>query len=136
MFVRVQVIRKQKVFILKIFNLKNLENGEYALILSRNGERSESTLIKSQEEIQVNSANKIVPPFFAFEGEKLVMSHLNFEKEAYPLEIYGKEGLVYPGSVNQKGPLSALFNFPKMEPGNYEVVMSSLNDYFNNRFKK
>lgn len=120
----------------KIFNLKNLENGEYAMTFSMDGQTSESHLVKSNEKISVTNLQNVIPPYFAFDGEKLMLSHLNVEKADYQLDIYGKDGLVYSGRVGEDKPFSSAFNFSKMGNGNYEVVMSSSSDHFTYSFNK
>ncbi len=78
----------------------------------------------------------IIPPFFGFDGEQLVLTHLNFENEKYDLEIYDNQGLVYKASVGNNTPINAGFDLSKMNTGEYEVVLSSSNELFSYEFNK
>ena len=120
----------------KIFDVKNLENGEYSMKLKVNNLMSERKLVIMDDKIYVSRPDDSTPPFFSFDGKNLVLSHLNFENEKYKLEIYGNEGLVYKTSVGNKTTINAGFNLSKMETGNYVVFLNSAKSDFNYRFDK
>ncbi len=122
----------------KIFDVSYLDNGEYTIELKVNDLLSQRDLTIANNQIYVGKPDnaRIIPPFFGFDGEQLVLTHLNFENEKYDLEIYDNQGLVYKASVGNDTPINAGFDLSKMNTGEYEVVLSSSNELFSYEFNK
>lgn len=120
----------------RIFDMENLENGEYSMKLKVDDMISVRKLTVDNNRVAVGNAENLVAPFFVFNGEKLDLTHLNLEMEKYSFEIYGKDGLVYKTSLNNRTPMHARYDLSRMEKGEYEVVLNSVNNDFNYRFEK
>jgi len=122
----------------KIFDVSNLDNGEYTIELKVNDLLSERDMTIANNQILVGKPDNanLIPPFFGFDGEQLVLTHLNFENEKYDLEIYDNTGLIYKASVGNDTPINAGFDLSKMNNGEYEVVLSSSNELFSYEFNK
>lgn len=122
----------------KIFDVKDLENGEYSIELKTKEMVSKRELVIAEERIVVGApAEQVaVPPYFGFDGEKLVISHLNFDKEKYKLAIYNFSNTIYEATVSGASPMIAAYDLSKLKPGDYEVVLYSDNKIFDYSFKK
>lgn len=122
----------------KIFDVKNLENGEYSIELKTNGLVSKRELVIDENNIFVGKADNaaLEQPFFGLENETLVLTHLNFEKEKYRLSIFDDEGLVYESPVEAVTPINAGFDISKLKTGNYEVVLNSDSREFSYSFSR
>lgn len=76
----------------KIFDVKNLENGNYSMKFNLNDLVMERELAISSDKICIGKADEYIAPFFALNKNQLVISHLNFGKEKYSLKIYNENG--------------------------------------------
>ncbi len=122
----------------KIFDVKNLENGDYSIELKTNGMISKRDLVIDDNNIFVGKPDNasLEQPFFGLEDETLVLTHLNFEKEKYRLTIFDEEGMVYEGPVEAVTPINAGFDISKLKAGNYEVVLNSDTREFSYSFSR
>lgn len=120
----------------KIFDFSYVDNGDYEIQVNVNGSVSERELMVASDKISVGKTVDIATPFFTWDGEKLVVSHLNFENENYFLEIHDEKGIVYQTQLERTSPIHAGFDISGLESGSYQIFMNSLNNDYSFRFKK
>jgi|GEM_PF-421363 len=122
----------------KIFDVRNLENGEYSIELKTKGMISKRDLVIADDRIYVGKADKaqLIAPYIGLDNEKLVFTHLNFENEKYQLGIYGETGLVYEGTLENASPINAGFDVSKLKAGKYEVILHSDTREFSYSFSR
>ena len=120
----------------KIFNVQQLEDGDYSLALTVNDRVIKRNLAIYNEKISVGEEQDLIPPFFTFDGEKLILAHLNFENENYVVEITGREGSIYKASVGNDTSVNAKYDLSRIRNGNYELILSSANNDYKYCFSK
>jgi hypothetical protein len=128
--------RKPLTRINKIYDVENLGNGNYSLELKVGNLVSERELTVTNSKIIVSKPREFSIPYFAFNGENLIISYLNFDNEKFRLEVYNDRRLVYKTKIENETPLNKGFDFSKLEAGNYQVVLNSINKNFSYNFEK
>ncbi len=109
----------------KIFDFSYVDNGDYEIKVVVNGSASEREMVVASDRISIGNPIDFVKPFFAFDGEKLLVSHLNFENENYLIEIHDDQGVVYQAHLESTSPIHAGFDLSKLEAGSFQVYMNS-----------
>ncbi|MHA7112510.1 hypothetical protein ACRTDU_20465 [Sunxiuqinia elliptica] len=120
----------------KIFDMKNLANGKYAMKLEVDGLTSEQELTVSHNKLSVNNTKEFVPACFQSDNKHLTLTYENMENQKCDLEIYGKNGLVHQASFRPAGQIYAHYDISKLEEGNYTVYLDSANENFEFTFEK
>ncbi len=120
----------------RIFDMENLDRGEYSLKLKVNDLISVRKLTVAENEVAIGKAEELVAPFFALNSEKLDLTHLNLENENYELQIYSKDGLVYKTALGNTTPIHARFDLSRIQAGDYDVLLNSSKNNFNYRLVK
>lgn len=120
----------------KIFDVKYLENGNYAMQIAINGLVLKRELEITEHKIYVHNTENQSAPLFVQQGTKLMITHLNFENRNYWLDIYDSNGLVYQKKLANKSPLHTGFDLSKLKPGNYKASLVSGNSTFNFSFNR
>lgn len=122
----------------KIFDLKNLESGNYSLELKSKDFITRRDLKVEQNNFHIGEANttQIVHPYFGLDGNQLVLTHLNFEEEEYQLVIYNGNTELYSATLEQASPINAGYDMSKLKAGEYEVVLYSGDKLYSYEFSK
>lgn len=120
----------------KIFDMKNLANGKYAMKLEVDGLTSEQELTVSHNKLSVSNTKEFVPACFQSDNQQLTLTYENLENKKCDLEIYGKNGLVHQTSFRPAGQIYAHYDISKLEEGNYTVYLNSPNENFEFAFEK
>jgi len=120
----------------KIFDVANLRNGDYSLELKMDNLVSEREITVTNNKIYVGKYEEYAAPYFAVNGDNLIITHLNQDKERFKMLIHGENGTVYEAFLKNKIAVNAGFDLSKLEAGNYSVVLSSRNHEFNYSFEK
>lgn len=120
----------------KIYDLKNLGTGSYKMEIRLGGLITEKELIVGSDKIRIDNSKVYASPFFKFDGKKLVVSHLNFEKEKYRMEIYDENGAIFESSLENNTLINSGFDLSKLKDGEYSVILSSRDREFSYSFEK
>jgi hypothetical protein len=120
----------------KIFDVKNLEDGKYKMILKVNDTSMEKNFIVSPSKIFMSESELSIDPYFIFDGNDLKFTYLNFKYENFKLEIYEGYDLIFKTKIGADFPINSGYNLSKLEAGNYKVVLSSYNKEFIYQFAK
>lgn len=120
----------------KIFDVKNLENGKYKLILKVNDTSMEKNFTVTPKKIFMGKSELSIDPYFTFDGNDLKFSYLNFKNEKFKIEIYDENELVFKTKIGADFAIHSGYNLSKLEAGNYKAVLSSFNNEFIYHFAK
>ncbi len=114
----------------KVYDFAELENGNYLLTLKVNDTRLSKSFEVASSGIYVGESKLRFDPYFAYDGDVLKLSYLNFDGEKYTLNIYNKEGLVYKTKLGSEFNMVTGYDLSALSSGTYDVVLSSLNNEF------
>ncbi|WP_319272018.1 hypothetical protein [uncultured Draconibacterium sp.] len=114
----------------KIYDFKNLENGNYTMDLRINDTRLLKDFEVASKGISVGESKLRIDPYFAFADGVLKLSYLNFDQESLSLNIYDEDGLVYKTSLGKDFNVASGYDLSALKEGKYEVILSSLNNDF------
>ncbi len=120
----------------KVFDFAQLENGNYTLTLKINDTSVSKDLQIASKGIYVGDSKTSFDPYFAFTNDVLKLSYLNFDGENFTLNIYDKDGLVYNSTLGKEFNMVNGYDLSKLDKGNYDVVLSSLNKEYTYSLKK
>ena len=120
----------------KIFDFKNIEDGDYTMDLRVNGTRLIKDITVSANGIAVGESKMRIDPYFAFANDVLKLTYLNFDQESMNLNIYDNNGLVYESRLGKDFNIATGFDLSELKAGQYEVVLSSLNNDFSFSLEK
>lgn len=113
----------------KVFDFSRLEDGEYTLRLkSRNG-LSERHFDIVNGKIKVYYEEKEEPEFKTM-GQKAVFSIPNEMGKYYSIRIYNDNGEELYYANENSATIRKMFDFSKVDAGNYKILVSSNNNEF------
>lgn len=114
----------------KIYDFKELKDGNYTLSLKVNDTRVSKEFEIASSGIRVGESKTSFDPYFAYAEDVLKFSFLNFEGEKYTLNIYDKNGLVYKSKLGNEFNMVNGYDLSALATGSYDVVLSSMNNEF------
>ncbi|WP_340111638.1 hypothetical protein [Maribellus mangrovi] len=114
----------------KVYDFKELENGNYTLTLKVNDTRLSKEFEVATSGIYVGESKMRFDPYFAFSDDVLKLSYLNFDGENYALNIYDENGLVYKTKLGSDFNMVNGYDLSALASGSYNVVLSSANNEF------
>nr|WP_321358747.1 hypothetical protein [uncultured Draconibacterium sp.] len=120
----------------KIFDFKNIEDGDYTMDLRVNDTRLIKDITVSAKGIAVGESKMRIDPYFGFSNDVLKLTYLNFDQENLSLNIYDNNGLVYESKLGQDFNIATGFDLSALAAGQYEVVLTSLNNDFSFSLEK
>jgi len=114
----------------KIYDFENLENGEYVFNLKVNDVSVSRDFQVKFSGIEVGNSEVRFDPYFKFNDNVLKFSYLNFDQENVKLKIYKDFDLVYQTKLGDDFVITKGYDLNKLEAGNYQVELSSLNNEY------
>lgn len=114
----------------KIFDFEDLKNGSYVMSLNVNGTRLSKEFDVTSNEITIGKSKLRFDPYFNYTDNVLKLSYLNHDNENMKLAIYDKYGVLYESKLGKDFSISTGYDLTKLEEGNYQVILSSLNKEF------
>lgn len=120
----------------KIFDFKDLENGDYLFKLKVNNVSTGKKFRIRTNKIYMGESKEIIEPHFDFDGKDLKLSFLNTDKENFKIKIYNDYELIYHTKIGNEFALNAGYNLSKLDAGNYKVVLTSNEKEFVYRIEK
>lgn len=109
----------------KIYDMRNLNNGDYKLSLKSNGMTLESNFTVTTGKIYFDDTQTNFDPYFVFDGHDLKFSYLNFNLEKFNMEIFKEDELVYKTKIGKDFSINCGYNLSNLDAGSYKVVLSS-----------
>ncbi|KJF42994.1 hypothetical protein [Draconibacterium sediminis] len=120
----------------KIFDFKNIEDGDYTMDLRVNDTRLVRDINVSSKGIVVGESKMRIDPYFGFSDNVLKLTYLNFDQERLSLNIYDESGLVYESKLGQEFNIATGFDLSALAAGKYEVVLTSMSNDFSFSLEK
>lgn len=120
----------------KIFDFEELANGKYTLNLKVDNKSLTREFEIEPEEIHIGTSKFRFDPYFVFVNDVLKFSYLNVDGEKLKLNIYGQGKLLFTSDLGSNVDVSSGYDLSGLEPGSYEVVLSSLENEFNYNLTK
>ena len=115
----------------KIFDFKNLESGSYTMNLRVNDTQLSKEFEVTHKGIFVDEGSKLrFDPYFNYANNVLKVSYLNFDGENLKLSFYNENGLIYQSYLGKNLDVQAGYDLSALDPGKYDVVMTSRNNEF------
>jgi len=114
----------------KVYDFKELANGDYTLTLKVNDTRLSKEFEVASSGIYVGESKLRFDPYFAFSEDVLKLSYLNFDGESYSLNIYDENGLIYKSRVGNEFNMVNGYDLSALASGTYDVVLSSASNEF------
>jgi hypothetical protein len=115
----------------KVFDFKNLETGEYTMNLRVNDTRLSKNFEVKADGIAVDEDSKLrFDPYFSYADDVLKVSYLNFDGENLKLNFYDENGLIYHSALGKNFDVQSGYDLSALEPGKYNVVLSSRSNEF------
>ena len=115
----------------KVFDFKNLETGDYTMNLRVNDTRLSKEFEVTANGINVGEESKLrFDPYFTYSDNVLKLSYLNFDTENLKLSFYDKNGLIYQSTIGKNFDVQSGYDLSALEPGKYDVVLSSATNEF------
>ncbi len=120
----------------KVFDFKQLDNGNYTMNLKVNDTRLSKEFEVSSRGIAIGESKLRFDPYFAYNDNVLKMSYLNFDAENLSLSIYDEKGLVFESKLGKDFSLSTGYDLSSLSAGKYDVILSSQSDEFTYSLEK
>jgi len=114
----------------KIYDFKNLENGNYTMDLRVHDTRLIKDIEVASNGIFVGESKLRIDPYFAFADDVLKLSYLNFDEEKLSINIYDEKGLVYKSELGKNFNVASGYDLSALRDGKYEVILSSYSNEF------
>ena len=114
----------------KVYDFKDLADGNYMLTLKVNDTRLSKEFAVASSGIQVGESKLRFDPYFAYDDDVLKLSYLNFDGEQYTLNIYDDNGLVYKSKLGDDFNMVTGYDLSALASGAYDVTLSSANNEF------
>jgi len=111
----------------KVFNLTELEKGEYSLCIDYGENCINHALEINEEGIAIDTVFQLYKPYFSYENQMLKLSFLNPAQNEVFLYLYTKNELVNQINLGKDLNVQRIFNLSKLYDGEYDVVLT---DFF------
>ncbi len=120
----------------KIFDFKNLQNGDYKIIVSNNFGEQEANFSVLNNKVIVNN-HESLKPFFSLNGNTLNLSTLNHASNNLYFSITNRiSGEVYTKALGNDFNITTGFNLEKLSTGAYTAKLSDGRNSYTYTFEK
>lgn len=120
----------------KIFDFKNLENGDYKVIVKNKvGEKALLFTVDNNKIVVKDDAISNVPYFF-YENDVLRVSYLNHSLSNIALTITNNEGDIFEKSLGNDFSITAGLKLSNLNKGDYAVSINDGKNSFSYNFEK
>lgn len=119
----------------KRYDFSALEDGTYFYSVKIDKEKVVKELEVEDGLVKVADIRKTIDPYFVKQDDLLKMSFLNFQKEDVKIYIYGPNNdLVSEFGLGNDFAINKALNVEDLEMGDYELVLTHNNDYYEYQF--
>lgn len=120
----------------KIFDFKNLANGDYRIIVENSAGKKELLFTVENNTVIVNEMLSSNTPYFNVENDILKISYLNHTMNNIALTLSNNEGEVFSKSLGNNFSITTGFNLSKLSKGDYAVSINDGNRSYTYTFEK
>jgi hypothetical protein len=119
----------------KRYDFSELEDGTFFYSVKIDNEKVVKELEVKDGVVKVADIRKTIDPYFVQKDDLLKMSFLNFQKEDVKVYIYGPNNdLVSEVGLGNDFTINKALNLKDLEMGDYELVLTHNNDYYEYQF--
>lgn len=110
----------------KVYDLKNLDNGQYQFIVRTDNEEFARTLNIENGKISLAATEEDRKPFFTLNDKDLKFTYLNFDKKDVHVYLYNSATgeNVYQANLGSDFSITSGLDLTKLKRGSYEVVLA------------
>ena len=120
----------------QVINYAALENGLYTMKLKVNDTFLTTDFKIDNSGMKVGETKINYEPYFSYSGNVLKLSYLNFDKENVRLRIYNNGDLEFENKLGKDFVINAGYDLSKLNPGTYQIELSSLTNQFSYNLEK
>ena len=120
----------------KIFDFKNLANGDYRIIVENSAGKKELLFTVENNTVIVNEMLSSNTPYFNVENDILKISYLNHTMNNIALTLSNNKGEVFSKSLGNNFSITTGFNLSKLSKGDYAVSINDGNRSYTYTFEK
>ncbi len=119
-----------------IFDLSDLENGTYTVKIKTGTASATREVEVTNGQVDVKPMKTQIDPFFAYDGDLLKLSYLNFEGDNLTLIIYNGSTQVFESKLGTRFNIQQGYDVSDLVKGNYDVVLVGTNENYNYRISR
>ncbi|MGF7140299.1 hypothetical protein [Roseimarinus sediminis] len=120
----------------KIFDFKNLSDGDYKIIVSNDFGKKEVRFTVADNTIEVIKDVKSEVPYFSVEDDVLKLSFLNHSLKNIDIVISDAYGEVFKKSLGNNFNITTGFDLAKLSAGGYAAIISDGKNTYHYTFEK
>lgn len=120
----------------KIFDLSQLENGNYRLSLKAGNATVKNDLSIKNGIVSVLKQRNEMEPYFTVDKNNVILSYLNFEKEEMTVHVYNTNKLVYSKKLGNDLAMHRMLNLEKLKNGHYDIMLADAHNAYWFSFSK
>jgi hypothetical protein len=109
----------------KIFDLSQLEEGNYEMSLKSGSVTYKNDLKIENGTITVKKQRKEVEPYVNYQDNKMQVSFLNYENKNAVVKIYKESKLVFSSKLGEEFAIHRVFDLSALKKGDYDVLLAS-----------
>ncbi len=109
----------------KIFNLSELDNGNYRLKVTCNDLSSERSIQKSNNYFVIGDEKTTIRPYFGLNKNILMYSYLNYDKEKVTFRLYKDDTEIFDKKLGTIFSIQQALDLSKLNQGDYEAVLNA-----------
>lgn len=125
---------KASVGISSVFNMSELEDGVYTFEVKTGTASAIQEVTLENGKMEVQETKTRLEPYFAFDGNKLKISYLNFDGEDVNLYVYDGNKTVYESGLGNSFVVQKGLTLANLDKGSYDVVLTTEDQVYNYRF--
>jgi hypothetical protein len=119
-----------------VFDLSNLEDGTYTVEVKTGTAAAKREVDIRHGEVVVKALQTAIDPYFAYDGDMLKVSYLNFDKKNLSLLIYKGSQLVFQSEIGKDFNVQRGFDVSDLVKGQYSVVLAGTGEDFSYRINR
>jgi len=119
-----------------VFDLSNLEDGTYTIEVKTGTAAAKREVDIRNGEVVVKALQTTIDPYFAYDGDMLKVSFLNFDKRNLSLLIYNGSRLVFQSEIGNDFNVQRGFDVSDLVKGQYSVVLAGTGEDFSYRINR
>jgi hypothetical protein len=120
----------------KIFDFKNLTDGDYKIIVKNKAGKKELNFFVSNNKVIVEPEKMAVMPYFFVENDVIKISYLNESMNRVALTLTSQNGEIYKKWLGNDFSIHRAFNISSLNKGEYAATISDGSNTFSFNFEK
>jgi len=115
--------KKEEELYKKIFDLSQLENGNYTLTVKTACATMRNELKVYKGTISLQNHSNEMKPYFATHKNDIILTYLNFETQAMTLRVYKSSKIVFSETLGNEFAMHRKLNITALNKGDYDIQL-------------